>query len=224
MKATHFPLIVGVVLVLGISSCSRGGKPAKGEFYPLKAAGVFYTTPPGWEVVDPPLNFDEIVGYKGRKLRIGFNLIFVQKNIAVGAFYPNESVAVCVACQGPYRPYNGSSPNPLAYQAGTDWEKSWWETKNNPLVAEKKEDVLVLADGTKLTYRQARMTPGVLAGQDVIHGLAFGNVKGRYLAIGAGAVRKGDETAREIEGFIRQIAATVKLDGDGAPAAVRRFD
>lgn len=218
MKTNRFVVLAGAGLLLACS-CSKG-KPSGGDFYKLEAAGIAYETPAGWQVVDPPLRHDDIVAFGAGALRYGFSLIFVQPNIAVAAFYPDDRTAVVVACQGPSRPYNGSDANPLEHAAGTEWEEHWWDETNNPLLRDKQEGTIALGDGTALPFKRSRMLPGALAGDDVVQVIAAGEVKGRYLAIGASARFEDDATGPALEEHVRRIAAALRVEGDAAPSAI----
>jgi hypothetical protein len=220
MSRLLIAVLFGLLIPVFLSCPESGGKPRGGAFFPLKTAGIAYTAPAGWEVVDPPLNEDQIHSRKGRKGHIGFSLIHVQKNIAVAVFYPDDRSLVCVACQGPHRPDNGSDPKPLVHVTGYEWEHYWWN-ENLPLVYNRREGTVLLADGTPLAYRQAGMKPGVLAGEDVVHAIAYGKVKGRYLAIGGGMTRTDMDTDNRLEAHMRRMAASLSLQGDSAPSPLR---
>ena len=188
-----------------------------GDFYALQAAGISYQAPAKWKVLDPPTSND-LSPISLKKVRAGILLGFIQHNIAVGAFHPGADSLIVVACQGPHKPYDGSNPNPLQHLAEKEWVEGWW--RELPLICDRKEGTVSLADGTKLSYRQARMKPGLVTGDDVIHGIAWGKLKGRYLVIAGGMKRVDDSTAGTLEANIKNLVERLTVQGDDAPSAI----
>jgi hypothetical protein len=201
--------------------CDRSkSKPSGGKYFPLAAAGLSYRAPAGWIVIDPPLAWEDIRGKESSVREMGLSLIYVQANVAAAVFYPNGTSTVVIACQGPSKPYDGVNPDPLSHSADTAWHDAWFKDAL-VLVQDRVESTVTLGDGSSLAYRQARMLPGVLAGDDVVHAIAFGEVKGRYLAIACSA--RTERLARpmeELRAHVDEIAATLVLEGDEAPGAI----
>lgn len=206
-----------LTLALTLAACSPGGPPDGGEFYPLSAAGVTYTVPAGWQVVDPVRDHGHIESITGGQ-SWGFNLIFVQRNLAVATFSPEPGTVIVVACQGPWNDYDGVNRNPLYHQAGEYWDDSWW---NGVLADEKLTGTVTLASGHDLLFRQVRILPGLLAGDDIAFALARGIVEDRFLVLASGQAWARLEDKSELAGHIETLAANLRLEGKKAPSRLR---
>jgi len=138
----------------------------------------------------------------------------------VGAFYSENNTVVVVACQGPWEAYTPSTPHPLIHVAEKEWVGHWWK-ESLPMIRDRIEDTMELADGHNLLFRQARMLPGLLAGDDVVNGIAFGEIRGRYLVIASGRDRLTEEDEDLVIEEIETICDILMVEGKEVPKILK---
>ena len=184
--ARAWPGVAVLALIVSVPGCSS--REGKSRYLALARMGIACRAPAGWKVFDPPIEADKASYPRGRSWT--WTIDDLCRKDACAEFVAPGGTMVKVVCAKNWEPQNGTTMSFGDRKAGSFGDlvqKNLNYLEQHPLAKDIERSTLKLGNGAELSYVKIRMMPGLLAGEETIHGFAGGAVGGTLLLIDVGS-------------------------------------